>query len=476
MSPGRHRPEKVRIVCRTGFSRNVSVTEQFRLKPVRRTIYRGVNMRTILLIALHSLLFAGSSLGFGQDLDRLNQFIQSQGSSEAATKTFSEARKMIKDGEWASAEQSFHRFIADYPEDKDIAAATYYLAFALKQQSKFMDADRALTQMIEKFPESSWVTDARTLRIEIAPKLTNKSGKRVIDQGVTEDNEEIRLAALQSLFEAKPERGVAMAANILKPGSGESRLMKEGAIALLIDCEIKPAINLLIETVRNEADYELRKKAVRALGIHDDDSVLDPLKSLVTQSTDKEIARIAVQALAEHQGQRAQSILVEIARSNADLELRAAAIQGVGDHEDESAVNELFKLYSSDKDETIRKEIISALGEINLPSAQLRLFEIARSAEGAKLRHLAIQAMGEQEGERAVDNLIQLYDSEKDEGTKEVILDALGESNEKKALRKLIDVARKDPSLKLRKKALSSIGESDDPEAIKFLEELLKKN
>src|SRR5262245_21561197 len=423
-------------------------------------------MKVILLIALQSFLLA--TYVSGQDIDRLNQFIQSQVSSDAATKVFSEARNLIKDGEWAKAEQSFKRFINDYPQDKDIAAATYWLAFALKQQKKFQDADNTLTQLIEKFPGSSWVIDARTLRIEI--------GQEVIDTRVKEENEEIRLAALQSLFEAKPERGVAMAADILKPGSGESRLMKEGAIALLIDCEIKPAINLLIDTVRNETDYELRKKAVRALGIHDDESVLDPLKSLVTQSTDKEIARIAVQALAEHQGQRAQSILVEIARSNADLELRAAAIQGVGDHEDESAVNELFKLYSSDKDETIRKEIISALGEINLPSAQLRLFEIARSAEGAKLRHLAIQAMGEQEGERAVDNLIQLYDSEKDEGTKEVILDALGESNEKKALRKLIDVARKDPSLKLRKKALSSIGESDDPEAIKFLEELLKKN
>ena len=434
-------------------------------------------MKVILLIALPSVLFAGSSLGFGQDLDRLNQFIQSQGSSDAATKTFSEARNLIKDGEWAKAEQSFSRFIADYPQDKDIAAATYWLGYALKQQNRFQDADKTLAQLIEKYPGSSWVTDARALRIEIAPRLTNNGGTGgVIRDGVKDPEEEIRLAALQSLFEAKPERGVAMAADILKPGSGESRLMKEGAIALLIDCEIKPAINLLIDTVRNETDYELRKKAVRALGIHDDESVLDPLKSLVTQSTDKEIARIAVQALAEHQGQRAQSMLVEIARSNADLELRASAIQGLGDHEDESAVNELFKLYSSDKDETIRKEIISALGEINLPSAQLRLFEIARSAEGAKLRHMAIQAMGEQEGERAVDNLIQLYDSEKDEGTKEVILDALGESNEKKALRKLIDVARKDPSLKLRKKALASIGESDDPEAIKFLEELLKKN
>ena len=431
-------------------------------------------MKVILLIALQSFLLA--TYVSGQDIDRLNQFIQSQVSSDAATKVFSEARNLIKDGEWAKAEQSFKRFINDYPQDKDIAAATYWLAFALKQQNKFQDADSTLTHLIEKFPGSSWVIDARTLRIEIAPKLSDKKVPEVIDPRIKEENEEIRLAALQSLFEAKPERGVAIAADILKPGSGESRLMKEGAIALLTDCEIKQAITLLIDTVRNETDYELRKKAVRALGTHDDESVLDPLKSLVTQSTDKEIARIAIQALGEHQGTRAQAMLVEIAHSNADVELRAAAIRGLGDHEDDSAVNQLFKLFASEKDEKIQEEIISALGDINLPRAQLRIFEIARSTESIKLRQKAIRALGDQEGEKAVDNLIHLYDAEKDEGTKLVILDVLGDSEEKKALRKLIEVARKDPSLKLRKKALAAIGDRDDPEAVKFLEELLKKN
>src|SRR5262245_53238196 len=171
-------------------------------------------MKVILLIALQSVLFAGSSLGFGQDLDRLNQFIQSQGSSDAATKTFSEARKLIKDGDWAKAEQSFNHFIADYPQDKDIAAATYWLALALRQESRFQEADKTLVQWIEKFPGSPWAIDAKTLRLEIAPKLIDNGGTKIIRQGVKDPDEEIRLAALQSLFEAKPERGVAAAAEI----------------------------------------------------------------------------------------------------------------------------------------------------------------------------------------------------------------------------------------------------------------------
>jgi HEAT repeat protein len=348
---------------------------------------------------------------------------------------------LIKDGQWAKAEQVFNRFIADYPQDKDIAAATYYLALALKEQNKFQDADRKLVQLIEKFPGSSWVTDAKTLRLEIAHKLGANRLKELTEQGMKEANEEIRLAALQSLFEAKPERGVAIAADILKPGSGESRLMKEGAIGLLTDCETKEATALLIETVRNETDYELRKKAVRALGIHDDESVLEPLKSLVNQSTDKDIARIAMRALAEHQSPRAQAFLIEIARSSADEQMRGIAIRRLGEIEQ---LDELLKLFASEKNKSIRDEIIHVLGEMRHP--------------------------------RAVDSLIQFYDVEKDEETKEIMIRALGESEEQKALRKLMDIVRREPSLKLKKKALSVIGESDDPEAVKFLEELLKKN
>ncbi len=432
-------------------------------------------MTVILLIALQAVLIAGNCLAYisGQDPDRLNHFIRSQGSSDAATKAFSDARNSIKDGEWAKAEQSFSRFIASYPQDRDVAAATYWLAYALKEQNKFREADNKLAQLIDKFPESSWVTDAKTMRVEIAPRLNNK---RAIEQGVREENEEIKLAALQSLFEAKPERAISIAADILKPGSGASRLMKEGAIGLLTDADSKLAVPVLIDAARNETDHELRKKAVRALGIHDDDSVLDPLKALVTQSADKEIARIAVRALAEHQGPRAQALLIEIARSNADVELRAVAIRGLGEREQESVVDELLKLFASEKNTTIRNQIISALAEINLPRARAAIAELARSAESTESRKRAIRALGDQEGEGAVDSLIQLYDTEKDEGMKQIILDALGDSEEKKALRKLMDIVRRDPSLNLKKKALAMIGQSEDPEAVKFLEELLKKN
>src|SRR5262245_2186190 len=431
-------------------------------------------MTTILLIALQTVLIAGGGLTYisGQNPERLDQGAQFQDSSDAAMKAFVDARNLIKDGEWARAEQGFNRFITGFPKDRDVAAAHYYLAFALKQQNRFQEADKWLIQLIEKFPESSWVTDAKAMRVELAPRLNNK---KVIEQAVSAENDEIKLAALQSLFEAKPERAIALAAEILKRGSGASRLMREGAIALLADSDSKQAIPVLIDVALNETDHELHKKAVRALGDRDDESVLDPLKALIVQSADKEIARIAIRALAEHEGPRAQALLIEVARSNADMELRATAIKGLGERGQDTVVNELLKLFASDRNEIIRKAILSALSEIDLPSAQAAILEMARAADSAELRNKAIHALADQGGEKAVDILIQFYDTEKDERTREVILNALGDSEQKKALKKLMDIVEREPSLKLKKKALAKIGESGDPEAMKFLEKLLKK-
>jgi tetratricopeptide (TPR) repeat protein len=159
-----------------------------------------------------------------QDLSRLNSFIQTSAASPAAT-AFREGRDLIKFSQWDKAAARFNRFISEFPKDREVPAALYWLGFALKQENKFPAADAALAKLVAEHPSSPWLDDARALRVEIAPRLKNS---QLIEQGVNEVNEEIRLAALQSLFEANPQRALAMASDILKPGASGSRLMKAG--------------------------------------------------------------------------------------------------------------------------------------------------------------------------------------------------------------------------------------------------------
>jgi HEAT repeat protein len=295
-------------------------------------------MKTILIIALQILLVAGVS---GEYSGRFNQFIRWQGATDAATKEFQEARNMIKEGEWVKAEQSFNRFIAGYPQDKEVAAALYWLAFAQRQQNKFQESDRSLTQLIEKFPGSSWVTDAKAMRVEIAPRLKNNE---VIEQGVSGENEEIKLAALQSLFEASPERAVAIAADILKPGSGASSVMKESAITMLADSDSKLATAVLVDAARNERDTGLRRKALQALGDVGDESALDSLIQMYDAEKDERMKEVILSALGDSEEKKALRKIIDIARTDPSLRLKKKALAIIGESDDPEAVKFLEEI------------------------------------------------------------------------------------------------------------------------------------
>jgi HEAT repeat protein len=391
----------------------------------------------------------------------------------AATTAFREARDLIGAGDWARAETALNRFITDFPKDRDVPAALYWLAFSLKQQNKFAAADPVLTRLIQQHPTATaWVNDARAMRVEIAPRLGNT---QVIEQGVVDSDDEIRLAALQTLFETRPERAVAMAAEILKAGSSSSRLLKEGAISLLEDSETSAAIPLLTQVAQSDTDMRVRRKATEALGEIEDSSVIEPLKSIALQSTDVGVARAGVEGLAE-QGSLARKALVEIAQSGASLEVRAEAVEALGEIEgDPAVVVDLVAMMAAAREPRVQQAVIEALGEIELPQAETALAEIARTSPNAEVRRDAVEALSEHETESAGTALAGLYDSEKDERVKEEIIDALEQTESRTAMRKLGQIAAKDPSDRLRGRAVSALAEFEDPEAAALIEQALKQ-
>jgi HEAT repeat protein len=439
-------------------------------------------MRRLLFIAaLFALAFvaaswfrAGAAIRpSAQEMDKLNRFVQASNASDEAAKVLREARDNIKDGEWAKAEQRLRSIVTEYPTHKGTDAALYYLAFSLKKQSRFQEADRTLEQLIKDHPASSWVNDARAMRIEIAPRLKNNE---TINQGINEEDEELRLAALQSLFESNPDRAIKVALELLKPGARSSATLKEGAITLLADSESQEAAAAVLEVARSETDPRLRRKAVEMLGEVIAPGVVELLKELATKSSDRELARAAISALTEHEGPQSRTILIEIARNGSDNELRTIAISELGDIGDESTVDELAKLFEAEKNEEAREHIISALSEIESPRALAKITEIARSGATAEIRKSAISHIGDREDAQAADVLIQLYDAERDQEMKEEIISALGDMDNKRALKKLMDIVKSDAAARLKKRALAELGDSEDPEAAKFLEDLLRKN
>ncbi len=432
----------------------------------RRTMIAAMAITALTIVGLIGVAFSTASAE--QDIDKLNRFLQTQKSSEASAKAFREGRDLIGDENWKGAADKFNGFIESFPKDPNVDAALYWLAFAQAKQEKYADADSRIRLLLKKFPRSNWADDARALQVQIAPNL----GKTV--EVANDDDEEIKILALESLFRSNPERGMAYVRKLLTPGSTDSRRMKEAGIELIRRFGGEQTVPLLIEVIRSQSDPELRKAAIHTLGRTEDERAFDVLLELVNTSTDDEIAKAAVFAISRFDGDKARNTLVGMARNAKSREVRKDAIFWLSRNSDDATLDELMKIFQSETDVEVKKQIVFALKRMGSPGALAKLYEIARGNGEVEVRKDALHWIGQRGGAEAVNYLIQLYDQESNDEIKNQIIFALSRANDKSALRKLIDIAKRDKSIELRKQAVFWLGRSDDPEAAKFLEDLLQ--
>jgi HEAT repeat protein len=507
-----------------------------------RRLYRLLTTRraaaalTLAFVVLVSCaMFARTRVAYGsdQDLAKLNRFVQT--GNTPAMQMFRAGRDLIENEEWAKAAETFRGFIQTYPRDNDVDAALYWYAYALKRQGNTKEAAKALKRLIKDFSRSGWREEADAMLTELAPALGQTE---IIDNALSKENEELKIIALQSLFDSSPERALAYVSEWLKPNSTASRRMKESAVSLLGAHGGKQAVPLLLDIARNQPDAKLRQTAIHRLGEAGGEQVMDELMRIYTSDPDLKIKQQVLHALAEMDGARASAKLLEIAQNqNGDIELRKTAIsrlgerdgaydnlvriydtdrtlevrkrllnsfaesddpradakllevartgdnvelrryaiRRLGEHNGEAMLDELMRLYQTEQTMEVKRDILNAFSDMESPRAKAKLLEIARNtSENTDLRRSVINRIGERHDEQSVQLLITLYDADSNYDIKRTILNALGESNQKTALRKLMQVARTDASLDLRRHAIQRIGESKDPEALRFLEDILK--
>jgi HEAT repeat protein len=392
-------------------------------------------------------------------------FTQAPGS----TQLFSEARTLFEDENWAGAAEKFRAFIAAQPQDKNVEAALYWLGIALKKQEKYQEAEQALERLMKDFPQSSWVGNARMMRVELAAMTGNR---RAVDEALADADEDVRLIALQNLVHTEPARVVAFVAEMLKPNATASLQMKIAAVKLLGDTGSPQATPLLVDVVRQQTDQKLRKAALYALGHGKDDSALDFLKGLATQTDNTEIAKAAAFAIASLPGERAVVVLAALARTSPSREIQHNAVMWLAQKETDFAIGELASILDTTQDSDLRNMGLLSLGQSASPQARTKLLDIARRGSTHETRMYAILGLGQRGDERSLDGLIKLYDEEKDEPLKEWVLMALGQAGQKRGLRKLMEVARTDASNRLRQAALRSLERvNSDPEVQRFLRE-----
>src|SRR5215470_18724814 len=174
----------------------------------RPQIRAGLALLAFVAVATAFSIYTQSTSAFDQELSKLNKFVQQKGNT-ASMQTFREGRDFIEAQKWQQAAEKFNDFITGYPKDKDLDAALYWYGYALQKQNRTDDAAVPLLRLINRFPNSSWRNDAQALLV-----VMGRKGE--VEQALERDNCEIKMLALQSLFQADQDRAIAIATETLR--------------------------------------------------------------------------------------------------------------------------------------------------------------------------------------------------------------------------------------------------------------------
>jgi HEAT repeat protein len=495
----------------------------------RPQIRAGLAVLAVATVAIVVAICAQRAYGYDQDIAKLNRFVQAKGNT-ASMQIFREGRDFIEAQNWQRAAEKFNDFITGYPKDKDLDAALYWYGYALKKQDRKEEAKVALVRLLNRFPNSSWRNDAQALLVVVG-------GKAEVEQALERENCEIKILALQSLFQADRERAIGIVRDALRANPGQCQGFQAAAVSMLGSHGGPGVVPILLDIARSNPDPKLRLTAIKRLGDQNNDQVTAELIKIYDTDRTKDIRTQVLRALLESRTPAGTAKVLEIARAGDELAFRQAAIRYVGEMKDSASLDELIRIYDTDKTKEIRGSVIRALAdredvrartklfeiarqgdtpelrieairrlgdhgrialdellqlyttETNLqikqgllrafaensdPRARAKLFDIARGNEALELRGFAIRRLGDKDDEQTITQLVSMYDSEPNTQVRATLLRAFGDSKQKTAVHKLMTIARNDPSVELRKTAVRYLGESKDPEALKFLEDLLK--
>ena len=460
----------------------------------------------------------------------MNRLVQ-QDSNKDASSLFQSGRDLITEQQWSKAEEQFRKYSVSYPAEKNVDAALYWTAYAQFQMSKYDQCKSTLTRLMNSYQTSSWKEDARTLYAQlpgayvavgagqgqgegtgvgegvgygvgttvapaaravavekikpmkgtpyavVAPQIAwsykmDDDGEKVAD----DDPCEFKIVVLQALFQSDVQRGISAATDWLGQGSTQTVRCKSAALTLLARNGGKAVTPVILGVAQREADLKLRTRAISALGMTGDETVIDPLRDFALNSQETSVSEAALYSLGQHSSPRAITVLGEIAMSaNRPTGLRKLAIASIASRPGDPAVDTLLKIYEADQSIEIRKQTIAGFAHRKSERAGAKMLEIARSSDNMELRKAAISGIATRSGEKSLDTLLSLYDSEKNEELKDRIINAVAGINDTRVTKKLIEIARNPQSpIDRRRRAIGWLSRSKDPEVTKFLEELLK--
>ena len=390
------------------------------------------------------LAFAGAAWG-GQS---------ARDSRERENASYERGRSALDRRNWEDAILRFQQVAEMKGPRAD--AALYWKAYAQSRAGKASEAQSTIAALRGGYAQSRYLSDANALEVE----LKRGGGQQVSPEA--QQDEDLKLLAIQGLQHSDPEQAIPLLEKILNSANGPR--VKERALYVLALSDSARAREILLGIAKGGGNPDLQRKAIDYLAMHSRNDGRSMLEEVYKTNTDQDV-RMRVLRAYMSAGDRPR--LLNAARSEQNPELRLAAIRYLGSS---GGTTELADLYEKETSKDIRVQIVRSLGAAG---AVDRLQQIARTEKDPEVRMQVIRAFGSAGRERTGTTLRDMYATETTPEGKRAIVSALHSQNDAEGL---VALARRESDPKMKQdivRRLSTMTKSKA--ALEYLMELLNK-
>jgi hypothetical protein len=377
-----------------------------------------------------------------------------RGRRDGDDRSYERGQRALDSRNWDEALEMFTQVASSGGSRAD--GALYWKAYALAKLGRRDDAVAAIAELRKSYATSRWLDDAKALELEVKQAGGQKPSPEA------ENDEELKLMALNGLVQSDPDRALPLLENLLKTSSAPK--LKERVLYVLAQSSAPRAKQLLEQVARGGAgNPDLQLKAisyVSATSKKTDNKQL--LWEIYSGSTDNQVKRAVLNGL---MNSRDKDHLLQVAKTEKSPQLRMDAISMLGAS---GAQAELWQIYQAETSPEVKQQLLHSLIASN---ASDRVLEIAKTEKDPKMRRSAIQALGSMHATKTGDALVSIYGSETDPAVKRSIMDGLHSQRNAKAL---VDLARKETDPAMKREIVSRLSNMKSKESTDYMMELLK--
>ncbi len=246
-------------------------------------------------------------------------------------------------------------------------------------------------------------------KLLITASLVLFASNSIAQSDTTDDVEELKIAALEALIMAPPERALPLVRKVLEGDNSDE--MKESALFILSQIDLPAAQTLLLETAR-QSDGDLMEEAIRMIGIGGDPAAMAGLTELYN-SGNEDVREAVLEAYLIADDANAIYEIAASTDNEEDFEDAVEMLAAMG------ASEELRKLRES---KGLSESLIEAYA-ISGDAESLRLLSMDDS--NPELQVQAIEAMGMIGGEEVNATLVGIYRKSDSPEVREAAMDGL---------------------------------------------------